>query len=346
MIKIQSAPIVGTDRLREALKDAVRLELAIIPPYLTASLTLAGTGPGPTYARSLIRDIVIEEMLHINLVCNIMNAIGAAPRLNTPDVVPRYPGPLPMAIAGLDIHLERYSKSLVGGVFMKIEEPEIPVEIPVALSVLEEPPPPKTIGEFYRAIASEIARLGSALFVGDPTKQVVLGRFDDPSEDIAVTDVQSALAAIDTIVRQGEGTPQSPRDLQSDIAHYYRFQELEKGMKLRDDPASPATVVFDPEQPIAIDDQADVIAMVDDPQLVAIDPADAEAAQLSDECDRLYAEMLDSLQTGFNGQPGEVHVAINKMQQFNQTARTLLEQPLTAGAGAGTFAGPRFLYAP
>jgi hypothetical protein len=250
-----------------------------------------------------------------------------------------------MAIAGgVEVHLKRYSHDLVRDVFMQIEEPETPLEIPIRVARLAAmAAPPQTIGEFYAAIRRQIVDLGEDIFKGDPGRQVVTGLFA-PGEEFAVKNVETALLAIETIVEQGEGTPKSPLDLQKDVAHYYRFQELEKGMKLVEDPSSPLKVSFDPNQPIVIDDTTDVIQMVDDPQCVTIDPADQRAAQLSDECDAVYSRMLNALHEGFNGKPDKVGDAIGTMFEFKNGAGELLQQQLTAGPHAGQFAGPRFKY--
>lgn len=346
MLRISTEAIAGPDGLRRALQDAIRLELFTIPPYLTALLTLSGSSPSVGYARRLIKDIVVEEMLHVNLACNILNALGGAPDLNGRSTVPRYPAPPPMGVAGgIEVHIQRYSRALVRDVLMEIEEPEVPLDLPVKSILAAHDSVPRTIGAFYQAIAEEIARLGDAVFVDRPERQVALGLFD-PGEEIRVRDAHTALAAIDVIVRQGEGTPQSPLDLQGDIAHFYRLQELDKGMKLAPDPASPVKVSFDPAQPLSIDDADDVVAMVDDPQLVAIDPADGQAAALADECDRLYSAMLDNLHAGFNGEPDRVNGAIEDMYAFRTAARDLLKERLTVGPGAEFNAGPRFLYVP
>jgi hypothetical protein len=116
-------------------------------------------------------------------------------------------------------------------------------------------------------------------------------------------------------------------------------------MRLADDQASPLKVSFDPDKPIVIK-PTDVIQMVDDPQLVAIDPADWRAAQLADECDGVYAKMLNALHEGFNGAPRKVEDAIGTMFEFKNAAGELLQQRLTAGPHAGLFAGPRFKYRP
>jgi hypothetical protein len=341
MIRISAAPITDLASLRAALHDAIRLEFFTIPPYLTALYTLSGSSLGAQYARTIIRNVVRDEMLHMNLACNILNAIGGAPDIK--GAIPSYPSPLPMALAGgLEVHLKRYSKQLIESVFMEIEKPETPLDIPEqrvlsAAAALG----PQTIGQFYAAIRAEIVRQGESIFTGKKEKQVT-GFFFGKDEDITVVDVATAMMAIDTIVEQGEGTPQSPVDLQGDIAHYYRFQELAKGMKLVPTPKPH----FDPNQPVSIDDAADVVAMIDDPQTVALDPADTDAIKISDECDQIFTNVVNQLHEGYNGTPEAVTGAWISMLDLGQKILALLKIKLTAGPHAGFNAGPRFLFKP
>ena len=107
MIRIAAAPITNLPSLKAALQNALRLEFFTIPPYLTSLYTLSGSSVGAQYARTIIRNVVRDEMLHINLACNILNAIGGAPDIK--GAIPSYPSPLPMALAGgLEVHLKRY----------------------------------------------------------------------------------------------------------------------------------------------------------------------------------------------------------------------------------------------
>lgn len=63
-------------RLQRALQLAIELEHATIPAYLTAFLTLE---PGRNREVSdLILSVFLEEMLHMALACNILNAVGGA----------------------------------------------------------------------------------------------------------------------------------------------------------------------------------------------------------------------------------------------------------------------------
>jgi hypothetical protein len=347
MLRLVAEPIQSLADLHRALQNAVRLEHSTIPPYLTALATLSGQSPSVAYARQVIRDVVVEEMLHMTLACNLLNAIGGHPVIAAPGFVPSYPHELPMGVAGdLVVHLKRYSKDLIENTFMKIEEPEIPLDIPVKTAlVAAAAAAPITIGQFYGAIRAQIVAQGPGIFTGRPDLQVT-GFFPDPTENIAVTNRDTALLAIETIVEQGEGTPKSPLDLQKHIAHYYRFQQFSKGMRIVEDPSSRIKVSFDPGQPLSIDDAVDVIQMVDDPPLVTYDQADWRAEQLSRECDASYTKILTALHGGFNGQPDKVDDALGAMFEFKTVLGELLQQKLTAGPNTGLFAGPRYKYVP
>ena len=344
MIQLHPQPLDTVDDLRAALQNAIMLEHATIPPYLTALATLRGTSASVRFARAEIRDVVLEEMLHMTLACNILNAIGGRPILADRSVVPTYPSELPMGVAGgLVVHLRRYSKQLVENTFMKIEEPETILQVP-ELPQVTIAGPSITIGQFYAGIGTRIAG-HPEVFTGDPARQVTA--FFDPGEDINVTDVDSALRAIDVIVEQGEGTSQTPLDFQQDVAHFYSFQQFSKGMRIVVDPDSPVQVSFDPAQPINIDDNVDVIPMVDDPPLVTYDPVDARAEQLSAEADRSYSNMLRGLDRAFNGDPDSVFARsgpVDVMSEFQDLVNELVNQQLTAGPFAGQFAGPRFRF--
>ena len=73
------------------------------------------------------------------------------PQINTPDFVPDYPGRLPMDIGdGLKVHLRKCSIPQVRDVFMEIEKPEKPIDIPVAAALVAAAPTLEfdTIGGF------------------------------------------------------------------------------------------------------------------------------------------------------------------------------------------------------
>src|SRR5579862_1466980 len=74
--------------LKESLQWAVELEFATIPVYLSGMWSIEQQS-GEVY--NLINSVVLEEMLHLGLACNMLVAIGGKPEI-TP---PTYPGGLP-----------------------------------------------------------------------------------------------------------------------------------------------------------------------------------------------------------------------------------------------------------
>jgi hypothetical protein len=348
MLKIKYAAIDDLQDLRNALLNAIRLEHSTIPPYLTAYYTLKNGAPQPgqlgsAYAREIIRDVVMEEMLHMALACNVLNAIGGTPEINRPDFIPKYPGPLPMIdVDSLTVGLRRYSRNLVEDVFMKIEEPEKPIFIPTATTLaLKSKPSYDTIGEFYRAIQQKLREIPKDSFAKDHARQVT-GWFG--SELIEVTDIDSAVAAIETIVEQGEGTPERPLDMQNELAHFYNFEELVKGKRIVPDESSPMKFRFAGER-IVIDDVGDVIDMVDDPSLRDFSGT-PRAERLSKEFDYIYAKLLNALQAAFSGAPERMSDAVGVMFELKFAAEELLQVELGNGPDRGKRAGPKFLYRP
>src|SRR5258708_19761086 len=101
----QNRPIRKRTRNRATLltwlQKALELELATIPPYLVALLSIKL--PANREAAELIRSVMVEEMLHLALVANVLNAVGGPPRLG-PAVIPRFP--LEMKFKG-DAFLDR-----------------------------------------------------------------------------------------------------------------------------------------------------------------------------------------------------------------------------------------------
>ena len=59
-------------------KSPFNLNISTMPPYLYALYSLGGTNPA---ARTTLRAIVEEEMLHMLLACNILNAVGGKPTI-------------------------------------------------------------------------------------------------------------------------------------------------------------------------------------------------------------------------------------------------------------------------
>src|ERR1700755_244614 len=114
-------PIATLDELRTRLQWAIEIEHSIIPPYLCALYSIK---PGANReAVSAITSVFIEEMLHMTLAANLLNAVGGTPVLDKADFIPRYPTYLPHSNKAFLVPLVPFSPEAVE-TFMKIERPE------------------------------------------------------------------------------------------------------------------------------------------------------------------------------------------------------------------------------
>ncbi|XP_035665941.1 uncharacterized protein LOC118409176 [Branchiostoma floridae] len=252
--------------LKENLQLALRLELATIPPYLSAYFSIKDGFN--TKVASLLKDIVVQEMYHMALVANILNAIGGTPVLNDPDLLPTYPGPLPGGCRPeLNIQLAKCSLHQIHDVFMAIEKPECLVNAYSHIfDILDDDVSymsnsrsddsrcllletnvekkckddvknydPDTIGAIYihRILCPMIDLYangsGSLTFDKDTTKQ-----YPAPFK---VTDVCTAIMAVHQITDQGEGGhPCDPfykgPGGEDELSHYYKFAEIAHGKAL------------------------------------------------------------------------------------------------------------------
>jgi hypothetical protein len=164
------APLVGTitglESLREHPQWAIELEHSTIPPYLCALYSIE---PGRNLeAVEAIRTVLVEEMLHLTLAANLLNAVDG-PRLDIPRMLQSYPRPLPHSDRSFEISLVRFGPEAID-TFLKIEQPSPTSDLPEGDSY-------ETIGQFYQAIERGFrelsANLGEAnVFSGDAARQV------------------------------------------------------------------------------------------------------------------------------------------------------------------------------
>jgi len=329
----------GLDEVKTALGQALMLEHATIPPYLYALYSLDPARNGEI--ADLIQSVVVEEMLHMTLVCNILNALGGTPVLDQPSVIPTYPGPLPGGVEDqLTVGLTPFTIDLVHNVFMVIEEPENPLNFPVLAAIVE---PPQTIGQFYEAIKEKIGDLGDSYFSSTPRNQVGPDLMD---EAVIVTSVATAVQAIETIVEQGEGTKASPAEVVGgDFAHYYRFAEVYHGKRLIKNPdCNPATP---PDKRYvyggaSIPFDATGVYPVPANPTVSLYPDGSAARRAFDTFNYTYTNLLGTLHLVFNGQPDRLDAAIGLMFSLKQQAKDMM-----SGIGTnGTNVGPSFTYQP
>jgi hypothetical protein len=349
--------------LRVLVQLAIELEHSTIPAYLYALFSIK---PGANEeVAAILRSIVVEEMMHMALACNILNAIGGAPVIDRPGFVPSYPSALPASLGpGLVVSTRRCTIEHIRDVFMAIEEPSetittIPHLDSSAITVGADGTPtgpvaavaelvrdaytsvehhPFTIGWFYSEISTLLRRLsdGADIFTGDPARQITPQSWPQaPGRLYKVTNAETAYLAIHEIVEQGEGTsPDDPHGTGDELAHYFRFQEIVEGHRLVIQPDG--TWRFDGD-PIALDDDG-VWPVIDDPQLVAY--TDGATGNQADLFDATYAGLLAELHQVVNGAPQQLAGAVGTMFSLEVIAQRLMQLPVAEGSHRT--AGPRF----
>jgi hypothetical protein len=204
--------------LRRGLQLALEVELSTLPPYLCGLWSVKDNNQP---VRRLIRTIVLQEMLHMGLACNMLTAVGGTPQIVDGFRALVYPGPLPGDVhPELTVYLSGLSKLYIQQVYLVIEYPE---GGPLKFAVQPTYP---TIGKFYDTILETFQRLNPELSQANQLTYPGLGSEDGLFVIKSMSDVERAITEIK---HQGEGTPQSPLDpgsMGTELAHYYKFAEI------------------------------------------------------------------------------------------------------------------------
>jgi hypothetical protein len=335
--------------LHDALQQAIELEHATIPTYLTSLFSIK-PGQNPAAAH-VLRSVVNEEMLHMSIAANVLNAIGGNPRMSHPGFIPVFPGPLPMGIGdGLIVTLEKLTRGHVQDVFMAIEEPDHPLDFNVRepsagpLLAAAAPPPANaqyaTIGDFYTALIAQIAELGQGIFTGNPARQVVDNTWFPADQMFPIKTVDDATRALTVIIDQGEGTRLDPDDGDGEPAHYYRFAEIVYARRLVKDPKDPKGWSYS-GAPVPID-PAGVWNLY--PNAKSVDYAPGSLVRVtSDQFNYSYTSLLASLEETFNGNPAGLKASLAVMFELNLLAGKLVSFPIP---GTDFVGAPTFEYTP
>lgn len=334
-------PISTLDELREHLQWAIELEHSTLPPYLCALYSL-DTERNPE-AAEVVGSVIMEEMLHLSLAANMLNAVGGSPVLDDPRMLPDYPANLPHGDRTIEISLLPFGLEAIE-LFMAIEKPS-------AAGAPPESDNYETIGQFYKAIDSGLrslcAELGEvAVFTGDPARQIDRDfSYGGSGRVIAVRDLDTALQALKEIIEQGEGLAdhgvwdedhQMFHPERDEVAHFYRFQELKLGRRFRrgDTPLSGPT-----GDRVAVDWDG-VRPMQRNPR--TLENAPGSAIRLAqDGFNHTYCTLLSMLERAFNGYPPILNDAVDVMYVLKSQAEGLMQMPTEDGLAV---AGPAFEY--
>jgi CDGSH-type Zn-finger protein/uncharacterized Fe-S cluster protein YjdI len=237
--------VENREALVQLLREAAEIEHGLMCCYLYASFSIGAPFQRtlPAEQASMVRRwqkvigaIARDEMVHLALVANALNALGHEPHFDRPNF-PVSPGYYPegvntflapFCLATLDhfIYLERpegvdlHDGEGFGSRFHYRRGGRSDRLIPSAQDYA-------TVGHLYRGICAGWTqlseRLGEAeLFCGDPALQLGPPELAMPGLS-KVTNLQSAQAAVDTIVTQGEGSTHG-----HEHSHYHRLTTLRK----------------------------------------------------------------------------------------------------------------------
>lgn len=244
--------------LHHHLQHALNLELWTIPLYSTALYSIKDlkTLRHNEYpeAAKLISSVLIQEMLHMELVCNISNALGHSPLFHPPNYDERKGVPfihpdkeyLPSDLKGYHVKPQALNEQSLR-LFCAIELPHPKREID-----WENEKSYQSIATLYEALKLGISNLWNECYVGDQynTKQKNTfteyhntdGRNHGFSQK--VYSVDTALTAIEAIIEQGEGAGSKyvsadfrPHQVEegyefstawykSELSHYQKFRLL------------------------------------------------------------------------------------------------------------------------
>ena len=346
--------ITSVDELCKHLHAALQLEHATIPLYLTALYSIQ---PGTnSVGYHIIRTVVVEEMLHLTLAANILNAVGGTPGLAHADFVPEFPTVLPDGETDFEVSRQRFSKEAVE-MFLRIERPARPSGdsarhirrkrtrqglLPAAHVADDHELHFYSIGEFYQDIGQALVSLqkekrkqGEELFIGDPARQVTPEYYySGGGHVIPVTDLESAQGAIRLISEQGEGIGGGIFDYEGELSHYYRFQQLILGRYYQpgDQPDHPSG------GPVDVD--WDAVYPVKTNARLTDYPEGSEVRAAAAAFNGCYKDFLALLAAALSGQPFLLIDAVGDMFRIKETACQLMRNPIDDAGGVN--AAPTF----
>jgi hypothetical protein len=323
--------------LKKSVQAAVELELSTIPPYLCGYWSIASDDT--MQVSTLVRGVAIEEMIHLSLVCNLLTALGEVPQITggyKNEI--KYPGGLPGGVhPGLTVSITGLTPDVVKNVYMEIEKPEQP------LTLAAESFP--TIGAFYDAISNCLTTLKPVLL----TKNQLTTTFGHGAEITVLATIDEAVAAINEIKEQGEGTSaagsgspwvpifitgEDPSGNFHELAHYYKFSEIYYGaslINLGGKWAYEGTPILFPT----------VVNMPPVPSGGYQNPSPTVATALSN-FDIAFTGLLNGLQNAWaGGSDVELQSAIDTMFTLQPLAKVIFALPLPDNSG---FYGPQFKY--
>ena len=265
--------------------------------------------------KRVLLEVAGQEMAHLTLASNMLTAIGAAPQLRRPNFPAGsgyYPEGFALVATPFNEETLQHFLFIVRPEGMEMDDgvvyrsPGQPHPAPVVGSdVTAEPRAFASIGELYHAIEHGFGHLSETrgedtLFIGPPKAQASNEYFSF-KEVLPVTDLTSAIEAIETIVKEGEGARGD-----WETAHYGRFLKIQEEYQqiLAEDPD------FNPSRPVLANPFTRVPS--DSPNVNIIDdPFSVEVCDLFDDCYEVLLQMLARFFAHTEETPAELKALAN-----------------------------------
>lgn len=341
-LKRRGEPLIPPERrirklehLRSHLQTAIEVEHSTIPPYLCALYSIKDGSN--LEAAQIVKSVVVEEMLHMTLVANVLNAIGGSPALNNARFISSYPTFLPHSDDAFRVSLEKFSTHAIE-TFRRIERPAKPSALPEAYRY-------HSLSQFYAAIELGLRELSAeGIFTGDRSRQVTPEHYSGGDGEVTpVTDLPSALVALEEITGQGEGVDHSIWDGDHEkfgevreLAHYFRFDEIYRQRRYTADD----TLTSGPSGEPLIVQWDHVYPMRPNPKMANY-PQDSALRRKTHVFNRSYTALLDELHTALNGRPKLLRQSVAGMYELKHQAVELMKLPVD---DEEMTAGPSFEY--
>ena len=173
------------------------------------------------------------------------------------------------------------------------------------------------------------------VFSGDASRQVTPEYYYSGGGEIhVVTDLESAIAAIDLISEQGEGRAGRIYDTEGELSHFYRYEQLklkryyQKGDKPHNPSGGAVKVDFNAVYPIKANAKIEDYA------------GSAELTNAAKAFNGYYKDFLAKINKAFNGHPHLLILAIGGMFKLKEAAQKLIKNPIPGSPG--TNAAPTF----
>jgi hypothetical protein len=288
--------------------------------------------------------VVVEEMLHMVMVANLINALGGEPQIEGKSVIRSYNDKIPGISGDFLVNLIKFSKESIN-TFLRIEKP-------AREGTDTGDGEPKTIGDFYERIRESLIYLEEkektslngkgTIFTGIAKQVTAEDYYGAGGILLTVSNLEEAQKVLDEIVGQGEGidgTINVALNEGEEFAHYFRFNQIfyERNYKQGDTTAQPPS---GPPLPV---DWDSVYNMEPNPKMEKYNdyPWLVEKMKVFN---KTYCMLLDSLHKTCNGKPELLRKdGIPLMYQLKTLAVELMKIP----SGNGNYtAGPSFEYVP